>query len=464
MKFFASEKIGSNRKMTPEGYMLIEGTPIARIGIQKYLPEELRNKIAPNADGYVDILRTPEEVFSPISIASYNGKPFVNEHPDNLIDAGSWRGLALGVIMNPRRGEGEYSDHLVADLMIYDEGAIMLVNSGKVELSCGYSAEYIETGVGTGEQTNIVGNHLALVGEGRCGPSCAIGDHAHVHSLSCNCNHKPEIHAMKTTMRQKLMNALGVSDKAALDKMLDEEGAGGVHIHLPGGVDEDPMEKFSARMDGFEAGMKGLTDWMNECRERDKKAADEKAAKDAEEEKARKDAAAAAETAKGEDARDEEELEKEAPEGTGDKARKATDSTYLADSFQQTVALGEILVPGFSPPVFDKAAAPKISLKSICAYRGRILDAANTTTDGKIIINDILGGKPLDVSKMSCDQTRSLFFAAAAAKKQLNNNGGRQHVGDVNGRPPESKIIRSVADLQKFAHNHYKRDQTKTTH
>lgn len=452
MKFFASEKIGSKRQTTPEGYLLIEGTPIARTGIQKYAPEELGNKILPGADGMVDITRSEAEVFSTVSLASFNGKPFTNDHPSDLIDPTTWRNLSLGVVMNPRRGEGEYSDHVVADILVCDRFAIELIEAGKVELSNGYNAEYFETGVGTGEQRNIIGNHVALVSEGRCGPTCAIGDHSKCNSPS------PQETFMKKTYRQKLMDMFGTTDKAALDKMLDEspEG-GGLHIHLPGGADSegaDPMEAFGKRMDAMEAGMKTLTDYCAAKMAEDK-ARDEKAARDSEEEKKKKEAEDAARAA-GTDAETEKELEDEAPEGEAKEAKEAKDSRYLSDSFQASVALGEILVPGFSPPVFDKAAAPKLSLKTICDFRKKILDAAYASTDGKVIVNDLLGGKALDTSKLTCAQTRALFFGAAAAKKQMNNAGGRS-TGDAHlaGATP-GKAIRSVADLQRRANDLYK--------
>lgn len=450
MKFFATEKIGSKRQTTPEGYLLIEGTPIARTGTQKYLPEELGNKIEPNADGYVDVLRTPEEVFNPISLASFNGKPFTNDHPNDLIGPLTWRDLALGVVMNPRQGADELADHVVADILICDRYAIELIGAGKVELSNGYNAEYFETGPGTAEQRNILGNHVALVSEGRCGPTCAIGDHS-------KCNGNKEKDMTTKTLRDRLMATLGVKDKAgletALDKALTDEGAGGLHIHLPGGADsegEDPMESFGKRMDGMEAALKTCTDYITA------KAAEDKAMKD----KASKDAAEAEEKRKKEageaSAEDKEtasELEEEAPSGTGDKARIATDSAYLVDAFQASIALGEILVPGFSPPTFDKAAAPKLSLKSICDFRKKVLDAANLTTDGKVIIADLLGGKVLDTAKMSCGQTRQMFFGAAAAKKQLNNNGGRTVDNGQQAKP--SKAIRSLADLSRRAEEIY---------
>ena len=75
MLFFAPEKITKNRRLTPEGFLLIEGNVIARTGVQVYTPDELGRKIPPGADGLVRIHRNADEVFDPASIASFNGKP-----------------------------------------------------------------------------------------------------------------------------------------------------------------------------------------------------------------------------------------------------------------------------------------------------------------------------------------------------------------------------------------------------
>jgi len=88
-------------------------------------------------------------------------------------------------VVNPRRGDGDQSDLLVADLIIYDDELIRKIDDGKLEVSCGYNPEYFEILgednqpiLGEGEQDNIIYNHLALVSSGRCGWRCSIGDSA----------------------------------------------------------------------------------------------------------------------------------------------------------------------------------------------------------------------------------------------------------------------------------------------
>jgi hypothetical protein len=90
--------------------------------------------------------------------------------PDNFQD------LAVGVVTNVHRGEGDAAGFLIGDLMIYDRDAIQSVEMGRTEISIGFEAEYKEIEPGRGEQSRIIGNHVALVDEGRAGPVCSIGD------------------------------------------------------------------------------------------------------------------------------------------------------------------------------------------------------------------------------------------------------------------------------------------------
>ena len=70
--------------------------------------------------------------------------------------------------------DGKY---LVGDLYITDNGLINQIENGdKREVSCGYEASYTMNKDGTIDQTNIVGNHVAVVNAGRAGHSVAIKD------------------------------------------------------------------------------------------------------------------------------------------------------------------------------------------------------------------------------------------------------------------------------------------------
>lgn len=177
-KFFTPSKLSENIRETPEGFLLCLSVPVARTGWQEYGPGETPLEVG--ADGKVWVHRDPEEVFRPQTIASFLGKSITIRHPNDFVDPKNWRLLSHGSAQNVRKGEekddeGEYS--LIADLLITDEIAIGLVKNGLREVSCGYDAEYEQTGEGEGRQYNIIGNHIALVEQGRAGPTYAIKDH-----------------------------------------------------------------------------------------------------------------------------------------------------------------------------------------------------------------------------------------------------------------------------------------------
>ena len=53
--------------------------------------------------------------------------------------------LAHGHIQNVRRGTGDQSDLMLADIIVKDEYAIQLIEEGLRQVSCGYDAEYEQT-------------------------------------------------------------------------------------------------------------------------------------------------------------------------------------------------------------------------------------------------------------------------------------------------------------------------------
>ena len=66
----------------------------------------------------------------------------------------------------------------MADLIIKDPGLASDVESGVLrEVSCGYYCRF-EPYLDGYRQTNLVGNHVAVVPRGRAGHSVAIKDHA----------------------------------------------------------------------------------------------------------------------------------------------------------------------------------------------------------------------------------------------------------------------------------------------
>jgi uncharacterized protein len=175
MQFYTTEQLGKTQKLTPEGFLVVEGAALARTGLQLYSEKEIPLK--GDADGHIMVQRDPEEVFHPNMMASLHGKPITLDHPTENVTPDNWKSLAVGYVINPRRGTGMQDGLLLGDLIITDPKAIKQVRDGNLrELSVGYDSAYEQTGPGRGRQHKIIANHLAIIETGRCGPICRIGD------------------------------------------------------------------------------------------------------------------------------------------------------------------------------------------------------------------------------------------------------------------------------------------------
>ncbi len=452
--FYTIAQLSNKQSMTPEGYLLCEDVPIARTGEMIYGGEELQTAegepvITPDDDGLVRITRSSKEVFRPETLASFNGKSVTDDHPQSgSVSPDTWKELTVGTILNPRQGVGVQEEFMLADLLITHPEAIEAVRSGKREVSCGYEADYVETSKGEGEQRNIIGNHVALVEKGRCGWRCAIGDKKSTKELNMS---------KKLSFKDRILSAFHSKDeegvKAALEEMKDaemgaEEGnlasEQHIHVHIEGAKQEEPAE-----------GKIVSGDEEEEVETKDS---------DVEELKAQHEiilARLAAIEAKLGITNDEEgeldgdekiegQLEAEAPVGTGERAKTANDSAFLVESYQQTVALAEILSPGFKLQTFDHAAKPAQSFKKICGMRRESLDLAYAQPATRTMIEDVMGGKALDTKNMTCDAIRTVFKAVGAIKRAANNDMARGN-GQMNGSSVDVKSpkIQSVRDINK---------------
>lgn len=131
-------------------------------------------------------LRPPEEVFHPDSLASFASAPVTEDaqgagagHPrEGFASPSNLARVAVGIVLDTPRRDG---DHVAATLAILNPETIKRIDAGKAFLSCGYSADTDETpgehptfGKYDAIQRNIRGNHVAIVTEGRAGPSARL--------------------------------------------------------------------------------------------------------------------------------------------------------------------------------------------------------------------------------------------------------------------------------------------------
>lgn len=99
--------------------------------------------------------------------------PLTNDHPNEAVNPGNVKQLQIGVV--GEQIQPEEDQFIAAHVTVMDAAAIKDVESGVVELSCGYDCDEDETpGTYMGEaydliQRNIRYNHVALVPRGRAG-------------------------------------------------------------------------------------------------------------------------------------------------------------------------------------------------------------------------------------------------------------------------------------------------------
>lgn len=187
-------KISDNITETPEGFLICHDVIIARTGMQEYSSSEV--PVESKDGALIQIHRTKDEVLRAETLASFEGKPVTANHPDGFVTPDNWNDLAMGFTANVRAVEDGVDGYIIADLVITNKAAIDAVQDGLREVSCGYEADYIDHGDGTGSQKGILGNHVALVPRGRCGSVCAIKD-SHLNQQG-----------VKMTLKEKFVDAL----------------------------------------------------------------------------------------------------------------------------------------------------------------------------------------------------------------------------------------------------------------
>lgn len=235
--FYAVEKVSPRREKTPEGYLICKDVPISRVGDFEYTALELGGAVK-GRGGKVIMMRTPEELFRPETIASFEGKPVVIGHA-RFADPQNINSISVGHVQNVRQGEGEQSDLLLADLFLDSQRGIEIVERGELEeVSCGYDARAIDDGDGRGHQEGIVGNHLALVKKARCGEACKIGD----GSMSNT----------KMTLKQRIRRLFRDGDEDGLNEVLDESEVVAKDEVPPAPPADDPLVALMERLDKVE--------------------------------------------------------------------------------------------------------------------------------------------------------------------------------------------------------------------
>lgn len=169
----------SKRQMDWNGFMEVRDNPISKEGVFPYLGSEIPG--APEPDKIYYVYRPAEELARQATIDSFKLMPFIDEH--EVLGVGGMPAERKGI--QGTIGEQVYFDppYLRGNIKIHSSAAQSLIKAGKVELSPCYGCDWSpEVGTFEGKpyqyvQRNIMGNHLALVEEGRTGPDVAVQDH-----------------------------------------------------------------------------------------------------------------------------------------------------------------------------------------------------------------------------------------------------------------------------------------------
>lgn len=372
-KFYCETQLSDRISKTPEGFLVCHDVPITVAGDMYYSPDQVGRDIKAK-NGHVRVAKDIEQIHSDETIRSFEGKPITLGHPRDESGEGVFvtpenaMSLSRGVIQNVRPGSGKSFDKLLADFVIMDKEAIELVESGTVrEVSCGYNYEAANVQDGFFEQTNIRGNHVALVPRGRAGPQCAIFDSKEEKGMS---------------LKEKLRDALSVFSKA-IDAVPEEDDR----------EDEDEEDEGNAPKKSKKGSKKPMAV--------KKKAAKAAAAKDAADDDEEDDMDQAEEDMGmvkvharldrvEELLGDLAEKLREMSESDEDDAADAAEETYDAD----TLSHAEILAPGISKTGKD--------------IKKRALDECYKTDSGKKIIDSLLCGKSFDAAD------HDMLFVAAS--------------------------------------------------
>lgn len=374
--YFAPEKLGPKQSLTPEGFLLCQDVPIARTGVLAYGADEI--DLEPDGGGMIQVSRDADVLFDPITLASFEGKPVTLDHPDDFVNPSNWKALTVGVLQNVRRGEGIEDDLMLADLLITDAMAIEEVRSGLREVSNGYEADYEQLGPGKGRQLNIVGNHVALVERGRCGPRCAIGDKAMSKKKS-------------PIWVDRLMRAFKAKDEAAFETEL-EAAQTEMNDESEGREDNHDFNALVQRIDKIEGILAKLVPV--------------------------------------EEAEHGEQFDgKECM--TGDEEEEEGEEEEKREKVGDTIARAEILCPGIKTPTGDSVKA-----KSLDSLKRKAIDGA--PDEIRKLFGDVskLNGKALDAAFVGASELAKAKNNAAGIRHNVTDRdfGRATSIADMNAK------------------------------
>lgn len=179
MIVYDKNTFASNRDIDANGYLRVEECNISKCQVRPYLGKEIPNwrEFGLEPDKIYNVYCPKEELEK--AAETFNNLPLTREHIEVDVDRVPKEKI-VGSLGDHASFEYPY---LKNNLIIYDKKDIDLVMSGKKkELSCGYRYTPVQqSGEIDGQHydfvmTDIIGNHVALVKQGRAGRDVMVAD------------------------------------------------------------------------------------------------------------------------------------------------------------------------------------------------------------------------------------------------------------------------------------------------
>lgn len=191
MLVFDTNRFGTKREIDDNGYLRVSSCNITKSQIRPYYGREI--------PGWRDFELDPDTIYNVYcpeeelkkALESFNNLPLTREHIEVDVE-----NVPKDKIVGSLGDRAEYKKPYVKNsLIVYDKKDIDWILSGKKkELSCGYRYTPVRQG---GEfdgkhydfvMTDIIGNHVALVREGRAGHDVMVADESPNFTESQNDN------------------------------------------------------------------------------------------------------------------------------------------------------------------------------------------------------------------------------------------------------------------------------------
>jgi hypothetical protein len=219
----------THRKVDKNGYIRIKGNPLSKVGVFEYLGVQIdpKKKLGLNPLQIYNVYRPEEELASPATIESFKLVPIIEDHDMLSTDGkpGTMSADEKGV--HGTTGEEVFFEFpfLKSTMCLFSQRICELIESGKKDLSMGYTCEYDrQSGIFENKpydfiQRKLRGNHIGVVKRGRTGPEVAVLDNSEITFDSMDFKMTPKT---KTSVTSKSENT-AAPDKSGTAK---DEGNG----------------------------------------------------------------------------------------------------------------------------------------------------------------------------------------------------------------------------------------------